>query len=459
MHRVTNRTWIVMLFILILTIGMGFFLVEYTLESQDWVSFTGSPHVYNKSNLGYGTVCDRSGSVLLDTTEDRVYAESEAVRKSTVHWLGDREGNINAAALASYAGEMAGFDKLNGIYAYGGTEGQAILTLSAKAQAAALEALAGRKGTVAVYNYQTGEILCAVTSPNYDPDNAPDISKDTSDKYEGLYLNRFLQSTYPPGSIFKLVTTAAALECVEGIQDMTFTCTGTYKYEIGKDVSCEKAHGTKDLKGALASSCNCCFAQITALVGKNNMEKYVQQFQITDSVSFDGISTAKGNYDVSEAIPVELAWSGIGQYTNLINPCAYLRFVGAIANGGVGVEPYLVSEIRVGEETTYRAKTEKTDRILPDKVANTLQNYMRNNVEAVYGAGNFPGLTVCGKSGTSQLGGEKASNAMFTGFVQDEQYPLAFICVVEGGGYGSSTCVPILAKVLGACKGVLDGEA
>lgn len=458
MHRVTNRTWIVVLFILILVGGMGFFLVEYAMEAEDWVSFTGSPHVYNKSNLGYGTVYDRSGTVLLDTTDERTYADDLSVRKSTVHWLGDRQGNINAAALASYAGEMAGFDKLNGIYAYGGTQGQAALTLSAQVQAAALEALGERKGTVAVYNYKTGEILCAVTSPNYDPDNAPDISDDTSGAFEGLYLNRFIQSTYPPGSIFKLVTTAAALDCVPGILDMTFTCTGTYEYEVGSDVSCEKAHGTKDLKSALASSCNCCFAQITELVGKENMEKYVAQFQVMESVSFDGITTAKGNYDVSEAIPVELAWSGIGQYTNLINPCAYLRFVGAIANGGVGVEPYLVAEVTVGEETTYSARTEKTERLMSKDIAETLQAYMRNNVEAVYGAGNFPGLTVCGKSGTSQLGGDKASNAMFTGFVADEEYPLAFIAVVEGGGYGSSTCVPVLSKVLTACKAVLDAE-
>ena len=353
---------------------------------------------------------------------------------------------------------MAGFDRINGIYAYGGQQGTATLTLSAQVQAVAQEVLGDRKGTVAVMNYRTGELICAVTSPNFDPDNVPDISKDTSGKYEGMYLNRFLQSTYPPGSIFKLVTTAAALDCVPGILDMTFTCTGKYEYEIGSDVSCETAHGTKTLKTALASSCNCCFAQITALVGKENMEKYVAKFGVMDSVSFDGISTAKGNYDISKAIPVELAWSGIGQYTNLINPCAYLQFVAAIAGGGVCVKPYLVAEVTSGEETTYRAETKSTSRIMSQEIAEILREYMRNNVEAVYGAGHFPGLTVCGKSGTSQLGGDKASNAMFTGFVADETYPLAFICVVEGGGYGSSTCVPILSKVIAACKTVMDAE-
>ena len=83
---------------------------------------------------------------------------------------------------------------------------------------------------------------------------------------------------------------------------------------------------------------------------------------------------------------------------------------------------------------------------------------MRNNVELIYGAGNFPGLTVCAKSGTSQLGGEQTSNAMFAGFVSDPEYPLAFVVVVENGGYGASACVPVLSRVLEACKAVMDGE-
>lgn len=458
MNRVTRRVWIVVLFLLILVGGMTFFLVEYAMESDKWVSFTGSPHVYNKSNLGTGTVYDRNGTLLLDTTDTRTYAADSALRKSTLHWLGDRQGNISAGALASYAGAMAGFDKFNGIYSTDDAAGQAVLTLSARVQITALEALAGRKGTVAVYNYKTGEILCAVTSPNYDPDNPPVITEANAGEYEGIYLNRFLQSTYTPGSIFKLVTTAAALDCVEGIEEMTFTCTGTYEYAIGSDVSCEKAHGTNNLRSALAKSCNCAFAQITELVGRENMQKYVTQFGVTDRVTFDGVTTAAGNYDISEAIPVELAWSGIGQYTNLINPCAYLRYVGAIAGGGVAAQPYLVERITVGENTTYEAKTAKGDRIMPKAIAEELTEYMRNNVSTVYGDWNFPGLNVCAKSGTSQQGGDKASNAMFAGFVADDAYPLAFIVVVEGGGYGSSTCVPILSKVLDACKAVLDGQ-
>ena len=87
-----------------------------------------------------------------------------------------------------------------------------------------------------------------------------------------------------------------------------------------------------------------------------------------------------------------------------------------------------------------------------------IQEYMRNNVISVYGSGNFPGMTVCAKSGTSELGGEEISNAMFSGFVMDEEYPLAFIVVVENGGYGSGTCVPIISKVLSVCREVMDAE-
>lgn len=455
MNRVTKRASVLMLLVLLLVGGMGFFVVEYVLKSDQWVVSTGSPHVYNGSNIGCGVITDRDGFLLLDTSDGRVYSEDLSVRKATLHWLGDRDGFINAPAVSHYASEMAGFDYVNGVYSYGGTGGQAVLTLSAPVQAAALEAMGNRHGTVAVYNYKTGEILCAVSTPGYDPDNVPDIEGDTTGAYKGAYVNRFTQSVYIPGSIFKLVTTAAALDCVEGIEEMTFTCTGVYEYSI-EEVTCERAHGTMTLETALASSCNCSFAQIVELIGKENMTKYVEQFQVTQPISFDGITTAAGNYDVSGAIAVELAWSGIGQYTNQINPCRYMTFMGAIAGGGIAAEPYLVSSVTAGDSVTYEAKTTQTGRIMSEEVAQELQVLMKNNVDKIYGAGNFPGLTVCAKSGTSELGGGQAPNAMFAGFVADEEYPLAFIVVVENGGYGSATCVPILSKVLAACKSVLD---
>lgn len=88
--------------------------------------------------------------------------------------------------------------------------------------------------------------------------------------------------------------------------------------------------------------------------------------------------------------------------------------------------------------------------------AEVLQEYLGFNVKDKYGSKNFPGLTVCAKTGTGEVGGGKKPNAMFAGFVEDEQYPLAFMVAVEDGGYGVKVSVPIASKVLAACKEALD---
>lgn len=456
MNRVTKRTWLMSVFILVLVLGMVLFLGEYASKARSWVVFPGSPHVYNNANIGLGMLTDRDGIILLDITEDRTYAADADTRKATLHWLGDRKGYINAGAVSHYAAEMSGFDLINGLYDAEGAGGKMTLTLSAEVQKTALKAMNGRKGTVGVYNYKTGEILCAVTTPSYDPDNEPDITGDTTGAYSGVYVNRFIQSAYVPGSIFKVVTTAAALDCVEGIEEMTFTCDSRREYGT-EAVTCKKAHGTQNLKQALANSCNCAFAQIAEQVGKKNMVSYVKKFGITEPLTFDGITTARGNYDVSEAAPVSFAWSCIGQYNDLINPARYMTFMGAIANGGNAAKPYLVSRVQGSGDAAYQAKTTETGQLLSAEVAGVLAEYMRNNVVMTYGAQNFPDVKVCGKSGTSELGGDLASNAMFSGFIDDERYPLAFVCVVEGGGAGAKACVPVLNQVLRGCMAVLDG--
>lgn len=457
MNRVTRRTWLMGLFIGLLMGGMLFFLWEYVTRADDWISFPGSPHVYNNTNIGTGIITDRSGDILLDMRGGRIYNQSEATRKSTLHWLGDRDGFISASAVSSYAGEMAGFNLINGIYDASGEGGSARLTLSSYVQNTALQAMAGRKGTVGVYNYKTGEILCAISTPTYDPDNVPDIAGDETGAFDGVYVNRFIQSRYVPGSIFKIVTMAAALESVPGILDQTFTCKGIVEY-ADQAVTCEKVHGSQSLRGAFANSCNCAFASIAEQVGKTNMIKAVDRYQVADPLSFDGITTAKGNYNINDTAPVTFAWSCIGQHSNQINPARYMTFMGAIAGGGSAPEPYLMKQVTCGSDVTYNARPAKTGRIMEKEVADLLKDYMRNNVQQVYGDWNFPGMMVCAKSGTSELGGDLAPNAMFSGFVANEEYPLAFVVVVENGGYGSNTCVPILSKVLQACKQVLDAE-
>ena len=453
MNRIAKRTVAMLILVAVLVGGLGLFVGRYLANGSDWVMHEGSPHIYSGENLGTGMVVDRDGLLLLDLNNNRTYSVSKELRMSTLHWLGDRYGYVSAPALATYAKEMAGYNSLTGLYSYSGA-GQAKLTLSAYLQMAALEAMGDYKGTLAVYNYKTGEILCAVSTPTYDPDNVPDIKNDTTGAFEGVYMNRFVQSVYIPGSIFKIVTTAAAMEELPDIREMTYHCTAVHPY--GNDaVTCEYAHGELDFDSALAQSCNCAFAQIVDRIGSEKLKEYVDKYAVTQPVKFDGLTTAAGNFQTAPS-KVEAAWSGIGQYTDQINPCRFLTFMGAIAGGGAAVEPYIVKEVTCGGKVTYQASPAPSKAIMSEEIAKELQTMMRNNVLEKYGEENFPGMTVCAKSGTGQVGGDQKSNAMFCGFVTDEEYPLAFIVAVEDAGYGRFVCVPILSKVLEVCKQMLD---
>jgi len=455
MNRIAGRAGITLLLALLLVAGFVFFVAEFVTEADAWVVFPGSPHVYNAGNIGCGVVIDSEEILLLDLNEGRRYSNLESIRKSTLHWLGDRKGSISAPALAQYSAQIAGFDLLNGVYNYGSTSGVAQLTLSSTVQLAALEAMGDYKGTVAVYNYKTGQLLCAVTTPTYDPDNVPDIEGDSTGAYAGAYVNRFTQSAYIPGSIFKIVTLAAALETVPDIQDRTYICSGSLAY--GPDqITCERSHGKQSLQEAFRNSCNCAFAQIAGELGDKTLERYVDQFGVNQSVQFDGITTAKGNFWALGEADVNVAWSAIGQYKDQINPCVFLNFVGSVANGGKGVTPYLVERITVGSAVTYSADTQTGARIMSAATAELVGEYMRSNVREKYGDDRFPGLNVCAKTGTGEVGGDQKPNAMLAGFVEDEEYPLAFIVCVEDGGYGSSVCLPIASQVLASCKAYLD---
>ena len=459
MYRVASRALAMWVLVAIALGGLGFFGYEYCAKAGDWVMASGNPHVYDEnSTIALGAVYDRDGIFLVSLANGKTYGENALLRAAMLHWTGDRPGNVQVSMLAHYGQALAGFHLVDGLYDYDGLGGDLTLTLSARVQMAALQALGDRKGTVALYNYRTGQLLCAVSTPTFDPENPPDLQQDTTEQYEGVYWNRFLQSVYIPGSIFKLVTTAAALEALTDMESRSFTCTG--RLEFGVDaVTCERAHGTMQMKEALMRSCNCAYAQIGLLLGGETMEAYVAQFGVTEAIRFDGITTASGHYRGADTAAVHLAWSAVGQYEDQINPCAFLTFVGAIANGGQGVTPYVVESVQVGPCKSYQAASVQRQRILSEETAATLRAYMRNNVVSNYGADRFAGLTVCAKSGTAQTDGNGIPNAMFVGFATEEAYPIAFFVAVEEAGYGTAVCVPILGQVLEACKSALDAGA
>jgi len=159
----------------------------------------------------------------------------------------------------------------------------------------------------------------------------------------------------------------------------------------------------------------------------------------------------KGNFEAKGQADVTVAWSAIGQGKDLVNPCRFLTFVGTVANGGLGVHPYLVERVSGGSWNTYTVQKVSTGRIMSSETAAVLQKLMRANVENYYGDENFPGLLVCAKSGTGEVGGGKKPNAMFIGFLDDDDTPLAFLVTIEEGGFGAQTCIPVASKVLNAC--------
>ena len=449
MKKVSTRALCALVLAAVLVVGLAAFAAKYAVSADDWVTFPGSPHIYAGANLDCGVVTDRTGALLLDTTEGRTYSESAATRTSTMHILGDRYGYISAPLLGAFADDLIGYSKVQGLYGQALGNASAQLTISADVQNAAQAALAGYRGTIGVYNYQTGEILCAVSSPSYDPDNMPDVENDTTGAYYGVYVNRFFNTTYTPGSIFKLVTAAAALEIIPDIQSRQFRCDGACVIG-GQQIICSGVHGTLDFAGALAHSCNVVFGQVAQELGAKTLQKYADKLGLTDSFSCDGYKTAAGVIDLAKADDGDVAWAGIGQYTDQVNAYAFLRLMGAVAGGGKAAEPYLMQSVSVGEKTRYAAKTQTTGRLLTEDSAAQLTKMMRNNVSAIYGDWQFGGLSVCAKSGTAEIEGQ-TPHAMFAGFVQDAAYPLAFVVFVENGGSGSGVAAPIAAKVLQAC--------
>ncbi len=448
MKKIERRAFVCLALALLLAAGLGFFLVKYFLDGGSWASSAFNRHLYNSSGeLASGTALDRDGDVLSEVADGRrTYYDNATVRKATLHAVGDLQGNIGTGALNAFADKLTGYSLLNG--AFGAQQGNDLyLTIDARYNYTAYEALGGHAGTVAVYNYETGEILCMVSAPSYDPLNVPeDIT--TNERYEGAYLNRFLSSTFTPGSVYKIVTLAAALEEIPDLTERTWTCSGSV--QIGDEtIVCSGTHGEQDIAAAFANSCNVAFAQIAQELGADTLEKYTEQAGLTDSYSISGLPTARGSFDFDGITDGQLGWAGVGQHRDQVNPAALMIYMGAIASGGKAAEPYLIlrTESALGLPSLPHFTT-RTGRLISSDTAAALADLMANNVTQTYGASRFPNMDICAKSGTAEVGEGQTPHAWFAGFLRGEETPYAFVVLVENGGGGSSVAGTVAAKVL-----------
>lgn len=447
-----RRAYGLLLLTLLLLAGMVIFLIRYAAESDDWAMKAMNKHLYTNGILKTaGKIYDRNETILLQTVDGvQQYNENKTVRRAMMPVIGDSYGNIATSLQVAYSDRLSGWDPVNGAYRFhdnlSSLNSDLHLSLDADLCAAAYNAMNGRKGTVGVYNYKTGELLCMVSLPTFDPNSHPDVASDP-DRYEGVYLNRLLSGLYTPGSVFKLVTAAAAIDSLENIDTMTFQCDGKTMID-GTAVTCLSSHGTIDFKEALAKSCNIAFADISLELGGKTLQKYADKAGMNDALQVDGIRTAAGRVHVSDTAGGDLAWAGIGQYSDMVNPLNFMAYVGAIANDGVRVTPTMIQDQSILSSLPGAGVQKK--RILSEETANKLKEMMRYNVTEEYGVNNYKGLELCAKSGTAQVGDGKEPHAWFVGFMDREDYPLAFVVVVENGGAGSKAAGTVARKVLNA---------
>ena len=448
MKRIERRAVVCAFLALLLAGGLGIFLVQYGLNGGDWASSAFNRHLYDHNGvLATGTVLDRDGDVLSSAANGkRTYYENETVRKATLHVVGDLQGNIGTGALNAFADELTGYNLLNG--AFGAEQGAEVyLTIDGRYNYEAYQALGGHAGTVAVYNYKTGEILCMVSSPSYDPLSVPgDI--ETNERYEGAYLNRFLSSTFTPGSVFKTVTLTAALEEIADLGTRVWECQGTV--QIGEEtIICSGTHGEQTIGDAFANSCNVAFAQIAEELGADTLRKYTEKAGLTDSYSVDGLPTAKGTFAWENITVGELGWAGVGQHKDQVNPCALMVYMGAIANGGKAAVPQIIHKtVSALGLPSLPALTQKTGKLVSSDTAERLAELMAENVEKTYGTKRFPNMELCAKSGTAEVGTDQTPHAWFAGFLQNEDAPYAFVVLVENGGGGNAVAGTVAGKVL-----------
>ena len=448
MKKIERRAVMCLLLALVLALGTVVFLGKYVLHAGNWASSAFNRHLYNSDGqLAVGTVLDRDGDVLSSAQDGkRTYYDNETVRKATLHAVGDLQGNIGTGALNAFADKLTGYSLLNGTF--GADRGGSLyLTLDARYNYEAYQALNGHAGTVAVYNYKTGEVLCMVSAPSYDPLNVPrDI--ETNDRYKGAYLNRFLSSTFTPGSVYKTVTLAAALEEFPDLQDRTWTCTGSI--QIGEEtIVCSGTHGEQHIGDAFANSCNVAFAQMAEELGADTLKKYTEKAGLTDSYSLDGLPTAKGSFAFDGMTDGQLGWAGVGQHKDQVNPCALMVYMGAIANGGKAAEPYLIQKtVSALGIPSLPHLTRKTGTLVSGNTADALADMMADNVEKTYGTKRFPNMDLCAKSGTAEVGEGQTPHAWFAGFLRNEDAPYAFVVLVENGGGGSSVAGTVAGRVL-----------
>lgn len=346
-----------------------------------------------------------------------------------------------------------------------------VLTLDAPAQAAAELALSAYgAGAVVAIEPKTGEILVLASRPAPDPNAIVDGL--SPDEWISLVesplhpmLNRAIQSAYPPGSQFKIVTAGTALSTGAITRDTRVVCDGSFRYGV-RTFHCwrKEGHGVMDLLAGITESCDVYFYTVGARLGVATLMAWTERCHFGVPTGVDIPGEARGNvptpawYDRhygkrkwSKGLVVNLA---IGQGELLVTPLQAAAFTCGIANGGAVVRPHLFKRAE-----TYSGRVIATARptvawTLPFDQATIsfLRAAMVNVVQAPNGTGKqarIPGMEVGGKTGTAQ-NPHGESHAWFASFAPADDPKIVVAVLVENSGGGGAIAAPIARKVMKA---------
>ncbi|WP_181795363.1 penicillin-binding protein 2 [Streptomyces sp. WELS2] len=359
--------------------------------------------------------------------------------------------------------------------------GNVVTTLNAAAQKAAFDGLRkrGGKGAVVALEPSTGKILALASYPSYDPSSFAGNTNDDAAAWKKLQkkydpndpmLNRALRETYPPGSTFKVVTAAAALEngkytSADERTDspLPWVMPGT-RTELKNEgsIPCENA----TMRVALQFSCNTVFGKIGSDLGNDKMLEEAKKFGF-DSEQFTPVRATASVFsdDMNQS---QTALSSIGQYNTAATPLQMAMVASAVANDGKLMKPYMVDELQSSNlDPVAKTEPEELSRPLSPKNAQILQDMMQTVVEKGTGTNaRINGVKVGGKTGTAQHGVENSENpyAWFISYAKlpDGSSPVAVAVVIEdesanrddisGGGLAAPIAKNVMEAVVNAKK-------
>lgn len=335
-----------------------------------------------------------------------------------------------------------------------------------------IENEASRGGNVIIMDPNTGDILAMATYPDYnlnDPYTPTHIdskewnkmsSEDQTNTLYSLYKNRAISDTYEPGSVFKIITSAVALEEDLATTDTAnaYKCTGVYNVS-GVNISCSHGavHGNLSLRQALEKSCNAAFMQIGQKIGAKTLYSYYDAFGFFDKTNFSSVGEASSNFwNLSDVGPIELATMSFGQRFN-ITPIQMITAVSAVANGGNLMQPRIVKEIK---DTSTGAVQTVEPVTVRQVISKETSEKMLDMLESVVtdGTGKYAqvkGYSIAGKTGTSEPspGAEDQGNvASFAAISPVESPQLVVLVTIYGpqgdNNDGSTVAAPIAAQIL-----------